>query len=1211
MTIENTTRLHPGARIGPFVMRGLIGSGGMGDVWLANHREQELEVAVKVIGAHVDESSDVRDSFAREARAVAGLAHDGIVSVYDYGLLDGKRPFLVMEYAPRGSLERLIPSMDWSLARQILLDVCDALAHAHARGIVHKDLKPGNVLLADREDHITTLLTDFGVAHALAGHVGALAGAPARSNDNEEPDARAAGAGTPAYMPPEQLLGHWREFGPWTDLYALGCMAWEMVTGAPPFDADNLVQLASMHLFEELPRLDPRFEVPVGLEHWLRRLLRKRTWERYPSAADAAWALHQIPATHTHTTWSELEARHDVRFGAIAGLDGAGDSSAWIAETKPFATISWGEAPTVIWSGRDGETPKVERVQTLLSHAVRFVAPGDEPGPLQATGELPSLRPPWPEDWRLHREGAVSVLAGAGLGIFGLRELPLVGRERERDRLWRLLGESTHGAMRAVLVRGASGVGKSRLAEWLAVRAQEVGAAVSLRVKFGAAPTPGDGIIRALAHHFQVVGLTHEDCRKRLEEELSRLAPTEEQAIIEQEASVLARAIAARGGEGEERIAQPGEREQRSALASVLSRMALRRALLVWLDDAQWGATSLGFLEELFEHEQLHFPALFMLTVRDDLLSERPREAASLERLGANAIASTIEVEPLDASEHRELVHRLLGFEDELAERIVERTLGNPLFAVQLVGDWIERGLLQPAGGGFELVEDARVELPDDLHSLWRQRIGRLLAQRFGGDSVMLARQALEIAATLGLEVDEREWETACMLAGVIPPVGLVELLLQQRLARDTREGWALVHGMLRESIERVARDAGRARQHHLTCMDMLRTLYGEHAMGHAERVAQHAIAAGELEAALHPLIDASYHEQVSGRYAAAAETLLRYDRILAKLQITQDDIRWARGQVQHFWLDWTQGGASAPLRQRVEALANLAEREGWEEILGECWRWRGLVARFEEGAEASLSHLERARKHYAEIGDEEGQARCLLSMAVALRGMRSLERAQACLVQAVELASRSDFFVLLPRCFGNLAEVSLQLGDFDRAEERFSRAEQVARDVGDRKALAFAVGGQGELALARGDLDLAAAKWSQAETIFAAVGSSYARVARVHLAAILAARGSMDESYRLLSRVLEREPLRDPLARAIAHLTLASCAGTRGHWDDLGGWDMHLDRAVEELAETREARYALALAGDLAARVAERAGMPTRARQARALVRVTNPSGQ
>jgi hypothetical protein len=117
--------------------------------------------------------------------------------------------------------------------------------------------------------------------------------------------------------------------------------------------------------------------------------------------------------------------------------------------------------------------------------------------------------------------------------------------------------------------------------------------------------------------------------------------------------------------------------------------------------------------------------------------------------------------------------------------------------------------------------------------------------------------------------------------------------------------------------------------------------------------------------------------------------------------------------------------------------------------------------------------------------------------------------------------------------------------------------------------------------------------------------------VARVHLATILAARGSLDEGYRLIARVFERGPLRDPLARAIAHLTLAACAGARENWVGLGGWDEHLDRAVEELAETQEARHVLALAANLAGEVAARAGMNQRARQASALIRVIQPSAQ
>ena len=1163
MTIKTETKLAPGVRLGPFTLRALIGSGGMGDVWLARHTCGAVDVAIKVIGAHITHQSELHEDFAREARAIAGLSHRGIVQVYDYGLLDGERPFLAMAYAPRGSLQRLLPAMDWGLARRILMHVCHALAHAHARGIVHKDLKPGNVLLTGERD-VEVLLTDFGVAHALTGHVGAgdahaLEGPPL-----------SPGAGTPAYMPPEQLTGQWRDFGPWTDLYALGCMAWEMITGEPPFEAPSLVQLATRHLFEELPRLSPRFDVPQEVEHWLRRLLRKHTWERYTSAAEAAYALSLIPEQPA-PSWGVLEQLLDV------------DSQAWIETVKGFKTQGW--------------LAHASTHERLGAHLQRL------PAPLDTTGEFPSLKPPLPEDWREHEAHSAPVLANAGLGLFGLRELPLIGRHAERDLLWRELQRAHHGQLRVAWVRGPSGVGKSRLAEWLAVRAQEVGASLAMRLRHGPSPNPAEVIARSLAHHLQLVGLSHEECRERIHAALMRHATRHDREVVAQEAAALADMVhAATHGQR----ATLSEREQHAILRCVFARLAARREVILWIDDAQWGASSLRFLADLLAQPELRaLPMLVLLTVRDDLLSERPLEAALIHELQDHACAHTLEVAPLDTQAHRTLVRELLGFEDELADRIVARTLGNPLFAVQLVGDWVERGLLVPSGAGFKLVEGANLTLPDDLHSLWRQRIGRLLAERFGGEPAMQARQALELAATLGLEVDEREWEAACLLAEIFPPPGLVEVLYQQRLARATPQGWGLVHGMLRESMERVARVAGRDASHHMACADMLRTLYGEHAMGHAERVATHLICAGRPQDALIPLIDATYHEQVSGRYAAAEATLSRYESLIRALSIPPDDLRACRGHIQRIWLGWTRGGRSEQLIAQVNELAALAEQRQWPEILGECWRWRGLVARFEEGAAESLVYLERARHCYAEVGDDEGQARCLLSMAVALRGMRALERAEQCLVQAVEFASRSDFFVLLPRCFGNLAEVSLQRGDLEQARERFERATQVAQDVGDRKALAFAIGGQGELALALGRPDEAAALWCQAETIFSAVGSSYARVARVNLAALFVARGAHEEGRRLLTRIFESGPLRDPMASAIAHISLAVCSARQGRWEEHEGWDASMDCALEALARTHEQRHTLALICATASRVARAAGQHERAQHAQALARL------
>ncbi|MBA3547786.1 MAG: serine/threonine protein kinase, partial [Nannocystis sp.] len=278
------------AALGPFVLERPIGSGGMGEVWRAVHRVEQVPVAIKVIGQHWARQPSYRRAFAREVRAVAGLLHPGIVAVFDQGIvgeaaarasghaLAADSPYLVMEYLPRGSLEGLLGALDWPLVQVLTRGILGALAHAHARGVVHCDLKPGNVLLSGITE-VAIKLTDFGVAHALVS-----VEEPGESGGDPQ------SGGTPAYMAPEQLLGRWRDYGPWTDLYALGCMLWELCCGLPPFAAPDLIRLAGLHLHEPPGLFRPLFAVPPRLEDWLRGLLAKRTTARPGCAADAAWA---------------------------------------------------------------------------------------------------------------------------------------------------------------------------------------------------------------------------------------------------------------------------------------------------------------------------------------------------------------------------------------------------------------------------------------------------------------------------------------------------------------------------------------------------------------------------------------------------------------------------------------------------------------------------------------------------------------------------------------------------------------------------------------------------------------------------------------------------------------------------------------------------------------------------------------------------------
>lgn len=268
------------ASLGPFRLDRPLGRGGMAEVWRAVHAAQGVPVAIKLLHGNAGEAE--RAAFRNEVRAVARLDHPAIILVYDHGVagaglpgVEPGTPWLAMELCTGGTLASAAPG-DWAGARAVLRSVLGALALAHARGVVHRDLKPDNVLLAGPHDaRPGWKLSDFGLAFAR--------------------EARGAVLGTPGYMAPEQFRRAWREYGPWTDLYGLGALAWELVSGEPPFGrARSAEALALAHAEAPPPRLVPRFEVPAALEGWMRLLLEKEPDRRPQAAADALAGLDAL-----------------------------------------------------------------------------------------------------------------------------------------------------------------------------------------------------------------------------------------------------------------------------------------------------------------------------------------------------------------------------------------------------------------------------------------------------------------------------------------------------------------------------------------------------------------------------------------------------------------------------------------------------------------------------------------------------------------------------------------------------------------------------------------------------------------------------------------------------------------------------------------------------------------------------------------------------
>lgn len=275
--LEDLAAAGASARLGPYQLQELIGSGGMGSVWRARSPHSGRDVAVKVIrGGHEDAAA-----LLTEARLARELSHPGVVSVLDVGVVGAGAdcmtagrvvsgsPWVAMELLEGRTLQGLGGALGWTRIRAILLDVLAALGHAHARGILHLDVKPANVLTSG--DRVA--LVDFGLGRKFT----------------EQSSTRVAG--TPAYMAPEQLRGGGRAVGPWTDLYALGCLATELAQGAPPFGTRNIGAVRRGHLTQPPPPLQPRMPVPVGLEAWISALLRKQPLARCAVARDAAAAL--------------------------------------------------------------------------------------------------------------------------------------------------------------------------------------------------------------------------------------------------------------------------------------------------------------------------------------------------------------------------------------------------------------------------------------------------------------------------------------------------------------------------------------------------------------------------------------------------------------------------------------------------------------------------------------------------------------------------------------------------------------------------------------------------------------------------------------------------------------------------------------------------------------------------------------------------------
>ncbi|MEX2392845.1 MAG: protein kinase [Actinomycetota bacterium] len=355
-----------------------IGSGGMGTVWRAKDRILNRFVAVKLLHDGLAHDSSFAERFRREARAAASLTHANVATVYDTGEEDGI-PYIVMEYVDGESLHRMIqrqgpfPVED---AARVARSVLGALAHAHGKGLVHRDVKPANVLFDSATG--TAKVVDFGIAKGLEDTGGLT---------------RSGLIGTAAYLSPEQVNGG--NATPASDLYGVGCLLYCCLAGDPPFNGSTAIAIAMRHLNDPIPSIRRRRpDIPAPFEAVITRALAKDPAHRFASAdeMDATIAATGLD-TREATTPTVVEvpastvAMRDHPVGAAPGrtesftrerTTSRSGNPRWLPAVTAFLVIAAIAAVFVLYM-QSREVPLVE--VTPQPTVPVFVPPTDAPTP--------------------------------------------------------------------------------------------------------------------------------------------------------------------------------------------------------------------------------------------------------------------------------------------------------------------------------------------------------------------------------------------------------------------------------------------------------------------------------------------------------------------------------------------------------------------------------------------------------------------------------------------------------------------------------------------------------------------------------------------------------------------------------------------------------------------------------------------------------------